>query len=101
MDVIAVIASNDAWVMSAWSKANGIKNDKVVRATDPSLFENDVSLTLRAKLFMTDVDAKFSKQIGWTKGERTGRYAIVIDHGKVVYAEIEPAGDVTVSKLPP
>ena len=46
---------------------------------------------------MTDVDAKFSKQIGWTKGERTGRYAMVIDHGKVVYAEVEPAGDVTVS----
>lgn len=49
---------------------------------------------------MTDVDAKFSKQIGWTKGERTGRYAMVIDHGKVVYAEVEPAGDVTVSTLP-
>ncbi len=31
------------------------------------------------------------------KGERTGRYALVIDHGKVVYAENEPGGDVTVS----
>ena len=46
---------------------------------------------------MTDEDAKFSKSIGWTLGERTGRYAVVIDHGKVVYAENEPAGDVTVS----
>ena len=47
---------------------------------------------------MTDPGIAFSKSIGWTKGpERTGRYAIVIDHGKIVYAEVEPAGDVTVS----
>ena len=47
---------------------------------------------------MTDPGIAFSKRIGWTKGpERTGRYAIVVDHGKVVYAEVEPAGDVTVS----
>lgn len=49
------------------------------------------------KLFMTDSEASFSKKIGWTKGERTGRYAIIIDHGKVVYAEKEPGGEVTVS----
>ncbi len=50
------------------------------------------------QLFMTDPGIAFSKRIGWTKGpERTGRYAIVIDHGKIVYAENEPAGDVTVS----
>lgn len=49
------------------------------------------------KLFMTDSEVSFSKKIGWTKGERTGRYAIIIDHGKVVYAEKEPGGDVTVS----
>jgi len=48
-------------------------------------------------MFMSDPGIKFSKSIGWTKGpERTGRYAIVVDHRKVVYAENEPAGDVTV-----
>jgi len=72
-----VIAFNDAWVMSAWSKANGVKNDDI--------------------LFFSDPGAKFSQSIGWTKGERTARYALVIDHGKVTYAELEPAGDVTVS----
>ena len=47
---------------------------------------------------MSDAGIKFSKSIGWTKGpERTGRYAIVVDHGKIVYAENEPGGDVTVS----
>ena len=47
---------------------------------------------------MTDVSTAFSQRIGWTKGERTGRYAMIIDHGKVVYAENEPGGDVTVSQ---
>jgi alkyl hydroperoxide reductase 1 len=26
VDIVAVLAFNDAWVMDAWSKANGIKN---------------------------------------------------------------------------
>ena len=27
VDLVAVIASNDAWVMSAWGKVNGVKGD--------------------------------------------------------------------------
>ena len=46
---------------------------------------------------MCDQNTKFSSAIGWTKGERTSRYAMIIDHGTVVYAEIEPGGEVTVS----
>ena len=30
VDVVAVIAGNDAFVMSAWGKANGIKDDSIV-----------------------------------------------------------------------
>lgn len=48
------------------------------------------------QLFLSDPDAKFSKSISWNIGERTARYAIVIDHGKVVYAEKEPGRDITV-----
>jgi len=29
--VVACIAFNDAWVMSAWGKANGIKDESIVR----------------------------------------------------------------------
>lgn len=48
-------------------------------------------------MFMSDSDIAFSKSIGWTRGtDRTGRYAMVIDHGKIVYAETETGGDVTV-----
>ncbi len=38
---------------------------------------------------MSDANADFSRSIGWTNGERTGRYAVVVDHGKVVYAEAD------------
>ncbi|KAE9380068.1 allergen Asp F3 [Stipitochalara longipes BDJ] len=77
VDVVAVIAYNDAFVMSAWSKANGIKNDDI--------------------LFLSDPGTAFSKKLDWTLGERTARYALVIDHGKIVYAEKEPGREVTVS----
>ncbi|TAQ85542.1 hypothetical protein B7494_g6131 [Chlorociboria aeruginascens] len=77
VDIVATIAFNDAWVMSAWGKANGIKGDDI--------------------LFLSDPETKFSKQIGWTSGERTARYALVIDNGKIVYAEKEPGREVTVS----
>ena len=30
VDLVIVIAMNDPFVMSAWGKANGIKNDKIV-----------------------------------------------------------------------
>ncbi|KAM4065080.1 redoxin domain-containing protein [Hirsutella rhossiliensis] len=66
VDHVVVIAYNDAYVMSAWGKANGVTDDFVI--------------------FASDADAKFSKSIGWTLGERTARYAIAVDHGKVVYA---------------
>jgi alkyl hydroperoxide reductase 1 len=52
-----------------------------------------------AQLFLSDPETKFSKYIGWTMGERTARYAMIIDHGKVVYAEKEPGRDVTVRML--
>jgi alkyl hydroperoxide reductase 1 len=70
-------------VLSAWTKAN---------------HAGDMILGL------SDSDAAFSKSIGWEKdlsgfglGIRTARYAIVLDDLKVVYAEIEPGGDVSVS----
>ncbi|KAJ5787862.1 hypothetical protein N7457_002852 [Penicillium paradoxum] len=71
VDIVAVVAFNDPFVMSAWGKANQVRG-------------NDI-------LFLTDPDAKFSKSIGWADAAsgRTARYAIVIDHGKISYAQIE------------
>ena len=105
IDIVAVIAFNDPYVMSAWGKANGIKGDDIVsipfvsrRDQTKDSVAHKLTPTL-LQLFLTDNEAKFSKSIGWTKGERTGRYVIVIDHGKVIYAENEPGSDVTVSFL--
>jgi len=77
VDIVATIAFNDAWVMSAWGKANGVKDDSI--------------------LFLSDSDCAFSEKFGWVAGGRTARYAIVIDHGKIIYAEKEPGRDVSVS----
>ncbi|KHN98798.1 Thioredoxin-like fold protein [Metarhizium album ARSEF 1941] len=67
VDMVVMIAYNDPYVMSAWAKAHGITDAFIICASDPG----------------------FSKSIGWNDGERTARYAIVVDHGKVVYAEKE------------
>ncbi|KAI0133719.1 Redoxin [Xylariales sp. AK1849] len=77
VDIIAVIAYNDAYVMSAWGKAKNIKGHDI--------------------LFLSDPGAGFSKEIGWTKGERTARYALVVEDNKVVYAGKEPGREITVS----
>ncbi|ROV95327.1 hypothetical protein VSDG_06072 [Cytospora chrysosperma] len=74
VDHVIVIAYNDPFVMSAWGKSNDVTDDFI--------------------LFMSDIDTKFSKQVGWTMGERTGRYALVVDHGKVVYAQEAVQGGV-------
>jgi len=37
---VAVIAYNDAFVMNAWSKANGIKNDDIVCPPSPFPFSD-------------------------------------------------------------
>jgi len=33
VDIIAVIASNDSWVMNAWGKVNGVKGDGIVSSS--------------------------------------------------------------------
>ena len=70
VDAVYVIAVNDPYVMSAWGVFNHAK-DKVV--------------------FATDINAAFSKALGATidlsfkdMGERTARYALIIDDLKVV-----------------
>ncbi|OXV10671.1 hypothetical protein Egran_01567 [Elaphomyces granulatus] len=78
VDIVAVLAFNDAYVMSAWGKANKVTGDDI--------------------LFLSDPDLKFSKSIGWAALDgyksHTGRWAIVLDHGKVIYAQLERSKNV-------
>lgn len=55
-----------------------------------------MSVDVVKQLFLSDPETKFSKSLGWSMGERTARYAMIIDHGKVAYAEKEPGREVTV-----
>ncbi|PCH37154.1 thioredoxin-dependent peroxidase [Wolfiporia cocos MD-104 SS10] len=83
VDAIAVLAANDAFVMSGWARSVGLK-DKI--------------------LALSDTEAKWSKSLGLDKdlssigfGTRTDRYAIILDDLKVKYVEVEPGSEVTVS----
>jgi len=69
VDQVIFIAANDQWVMAAWGKANGVKDDSI--------------------LFTSDTGLEFSNKYGWVIGERTRRYAIIVDHGKVTYSGID------------
>ncbi|KOS38697.1 hypothetical protein ACN38_g10474 [Penicillium nordicum] len=71
VDLVAIISFNDANVMSGWGKANNVTNNDII--------------------FLSDPNVGFSKSINWAEpsGHRGLRYAIVIDHGKVIYARKE------------
>ncbi|EJF61597.1 Redoxin [Dichomitus squalens] len=83
VDVIAVVAANDAFVQSGWARFLGLK-DKVLALSDPN--------------------AKWSSQLGLSQdlsavdfGTRTKRYALVIDDLKVTYVGVETERAVSVS----
>ncbi|KAI5809994.1 allergen Asp F3 [Peziza echinospora] len=86
VDIVAVIASDSAFVMAAWGKANKVLNNEI--------------------LFLSDPGAEFSKSIGWNIGNLAARYAIVVDKGVVKYAGkdergkiVESAAETILSKL--
>ncbi|KAL4079899.1 Redoxin-domain-containing protein [Scleroderma yunnanense] len=91
VDIIAVVAANDAFVMSGWGRVEQLK-DKI--------------------LTLSDTNAEFSAKIGLSTdlshvgfGLRTARYALVLDNLVVTYigvvintgGQVEPDRGVTVS----
>jgi alkyl hydroperoxide reductase 1 len=81
VDVIAVLAANDPFVMSAWGRVEGFQ-DQIIAISDSG--------------------AKWSKSIGLEKdlsdvgfGLRTGRYALIIDKLVVTYVGVEPGAGVS------
>ncbi|KAG4306083.1 hypothetical protein PORY_000071 [Pneumocystis oryctolagi] len=84
VDVIAVLAVNDPFVMAAWGDAHNAR-EKI--------------------LFLTDTDAAFSRLFGcdldlsaYGLGIRTHRYVLVAENGRIVYAAMETdPGVVTVT----
>ncbi|KAF7295640.1 Peroxiredoxin [Mycena indigotica] len=83
VDVIAVVAANDLFVMSGWGRFEGLE-DKI--------------------LTLSDTDATWSASLGLSLdlsghglGTRTARYALIIDDLVVKYVEVEAGPGVTVS----
>ncbi|KIJ16105.1 hypothetical protein PAXINDRAFT_11148 [Paxillus involutus ATCC 200175] len=84
VDVIAVLAANDPFVMSGWARAEGVKDEIVA---------------------LSDINAAWSGPLGLSLdlshhgfGTRTARYAIIVDDLVVKYIQLEPVGTaVTVS----
>ncbi|KAF7369340.1 Peroxiredoxin [Mycena venus] len=83
VDVIAVIAANDLFVMSGWARFEGCK-DKIVALSDPGA---KWSAALDLSVDLTDRGL----------GVRTARYAMIIDDLVIKYVEVEPAPGVSVS----
>jgi peroxiredoxin len=83
VDTIACVAVNDAWVMEAWGKAHDV-GDKIVMLADGS---GDFT---RAMDLVMDGS-------GFGLGQRSRRYAAVIDNGVITKLNVEETGGISVS----
>ncbi|KAK7459657.1 peroxiredoxin type-2 [Stygiomarasmius scandens] len=83
VDVIAVLAANDPFVMSGWGRVEGVK-DEILCLSDP---EAEWSSKIGLSLDMTKL--KF--------GIRTARYAMIIDNLVIKHIVAEPGSGVSVT----
>ncbi|TDL20567.1 thioredoxin-dependent peroxidase [Rickenella mellea] len=83
VDIIAVLAANDVFVMSGWGRAEGLK-DKILALTDSNA---QWSQSMGLSVDLSHIDF----------GLRTARYAMIVNDLKVEYVEVEPKPGVTVS----
>jgi peroxiredoxin len=83
VDTIACVAVNDAWVMDAWGRDQGVGDDIVMLADGSGEFTKALGL---------DVDLS-----GAGLGVRSRRYAAVLDNGVVTDLQVEPKPGVDLS----
>ncbi|ODV93963.1 hypothetical protein PACTADRAFT_77462 [Pachysolen tannophilus NRRL Y-2460] len=83
VDDVVVISANDSFVLAAWGKALGAK-DEIIFASDPNAA---VSTELGLQKDLTAVGF----------GIRTSRYAAIVVDGVIKYLEEEPGQGVSVS----
>ncbi len=84
VDTIACVSVNDAFVMGAWDGQSGSNGKVLFLADGNGDFTRAVGLQLDAS--------------GFGMGERSVRYSMIVDDGKVVALNIEPeAGQAEVS----
>jgi peroxiredoxin len=83
VDTIACVSVNDAFVMGAWGKDQGVGNDVVMLADGNGEFTKAVGLELDASRF--------------GMGPRSQRYSMVVDNGVVKSLNVEEGGEFRVS----
>lgn len=84
VDTIACMSVNDAFVMGAWGKDQGITDQVVMLADGSAVFTKALGLEL-------DLTAR-------GLGVRSQRFALVAKDGKVTHVGVEAAGAFEVSK---
>jgi glutaredoxin/glutathione-dependent peroxiredoxin len=84
VDSIICVAVNDAFVMAAWAKEQGVDGKVVMLADGSAAFTKALGLEL-------DLTAR-------GMGVRSQRYALIVDNGKVTHVAIEQPGGFEVSK---
>jgi len=84
VDLIACVAVNDAFVMSAWAADQKIAGKIVMIADGSAQFTRAMGLEL-------DLTAR-------GMGVRSQRYALVAQNGKVTYLAVEPPGGFDASR---
>ena len=77
VQTIACISVNDAFVMGAWGKAQNVGEKILMLADGNGEFTRKLGLTLDGT--------------GFGLGERSQRYAMIVDNGVVKYLGIEPS----------
>ena len=84
VDTIACIAVNDAFVMAAWGKEQGVDGKITMLADGSAAFTKAIGLELDL--------------IGRGMGTRSQRYALIAQDGKVTHLAVEAPGGFEVSK---
>ena len=83
VDAIACVSVNDAWVMDAWARDQGVGDDILMLADGTGDFTKAMGL-----------EADMS---GAGLGTRSKRYAAILDDGVVTDLQVEPKPGVDVS----
>jgi len=80
---VVCLSVNDAWVMDAWAKDQGVGDTIEMLADGNGEFTKAMGLEMDGS--------------GYGLGSRSRRYAAVIEDGIITALEVEPAGGVDVS----
>jgi len=83
VNTVACLAVNDVFVMKAWGKSGGVGDKVLMLADGNGEYTRALGLTLDAT--------------GFGMGERSQRYAMVVDNGIVTQLHVEAGGEFKVS----